>query len=424
VTTRSITTGDVQFRVLIQIGDASVVPQVGLWGSALWGTNVWGVSGDAYMKDVTDFCEGFSTVNGRQNYTTRFRAGRAVIDLDNTGGEWTPSGGAPLPGFLPLRPGRIVQIFSSTPGTTEVQLYEGFVDTIQDRYGKDGNLITRIRALDLLGFNAPVANTVEQPSQGAGESYVARMRRIVAHEFTPEPNVEFFGSSADDGAGSVSSGTDMAATTLAADALFLLQITADSEGGGVWMHPTGALRASLFNYFTDRAEGPPDWVVGQGPIQVFTIDDADWSAQRIVNEGHYARAGGTEQVASNVDSRGLYGRRTHRRLDLQNSTDDRPATLAQRIVTNLANDRAQITGMTLQPSNTDEYLMGALAEFGDVVLLTVRTIYGWSYTLKTQIFGIAHSVTPEEWLVSLILDDSEIEDKGAFSSGFSDGYDV
>lgn len=66
--------------------------------------------------------------------------------------------------------------------------------------------------------------------------------------------------------------------------------------------------------------------------------------------------------------------------------------------------------------------MGAEAKIGDVVLLTVNTIHGWSYAVKTQIYGIAHVVTPSVWRVEFTLDDTEIETQGPFSSGFDDGY--
>lgn len=420
---RSIVSGDVQFKVLLQLGDVNDVPAPGLWDVGQWDVSAWGAQGDAYMIDVTEYCLGFSTTSGRQTYTSRFRAGKASIDLDNTHGEWTPAGGNQLPGFLPLRPGRVVQIFAMF-GESSVQIYEGYVDVIADRYTVDGDLTTRITALDLMGL-APAANTVEQPSQGSGESSGTRFRRILDHEF-PFPTIRrVLGESADDGTADTGNGTKMQATTLAADALQLLQITADSEGGGVWQAPNGYMTFSLSEFFTDQAAGDPDWLVGgASPIAPIGINRTDWSMQRIINEAHMASAGGTEQVAINSGSQGVFGIRTHRRLDLQTFDDVRPDTLAQKIVSNLAFDRAQVTGMTIQPDNEPSYLMGSAAQFGDKVILTVDTIFGWSYTVPTQIFGISHDVTPDTWQVHFLLDDTEVQLQGAFTTGFSDGYDV
>jgi hypothetical protein len=190
------------------------------------------------------------------------------------------------------------------------------------------------------------------------------------------------------------------------------------------MRPDGAVAYRLFTSFGDEAEGPPSWFAGVGDVGVYRVAGTDWSAQRSVNETHMSNAGGTEQVASNSGSRGKFGRRTFRRLDLQADQDASAAAIGQRIVTNLANDRAQVTGMTLQPSTLDEVHMGAEAAIGEVVQLTINTLYGWSYTIKAQIFGISHEVTPETWRVSFLLDDTEIAQVGAYASGYSDGYDV
>ena len=410
--TRAVGAG-VTFRVMMQLGDESELPNVGIYDTSRYDEAAYGVLGDAYMVDVTEYALGFTTTNGRQAYTSRFRAGLATITLDNTAGEWTPTGGNQLPGFLPLRPGRIVQIFAEY-GTTTAQIYEGFIDTIGDRYGDDGSLTTRVACYDLLGL-APLNNTVAQPSAGSGESSWARIRRILAHFFEPVPAMRTHGNGP---------AATMQATTLAQSALHELQITADSEGGGVWMGPAGTLQLALFDYFASAADGPPRWTAGTAQVGIVALPLTDWSAQRVVNEAHIANAGGDEQIAENLTSRAKFQRRTHTRLDLQALDDSQAAKIAQRFVTNLANDRAELPGLTLQPGTDAEYQFGAVAAIGDTVLVHVATLPGWSYTVKTQIFGIAHSVNAETWRVSFLLDDTEIEAIGAFASGFDAGFDV
>jgi hypothetical protein len=182
----------------------------------------------------------------------------------------------------------------------------------------------------------------------------------------------------------------------------------------------------LSEYFTDRAAGLPDWAVGfPGGVGVIRQDRTEWSLQGILNETHMARVGGTEQVADNSGSRDLFERRTHRRLDLQTDEDSHVAYLGQRIVTNLAAARPRVQGLTLQPDNHESFVVGLLGGIGDVVLLNVSAaLSGWSYVLKTQIFGIEHTVTPGRWRVGFLVDDTEIETRGPFSDGFSDGFNV
>jgi len=415
LSSRSATAPGVSFRVLLQLGDASLIPDAGLYDTAEYDTATYGAIGDAYMRDVSEYVEAFETENGRQEYTSRFRSGKAIITMDNTTGVWTPAGGGQLPGFLRLRPGRICQIFIDTPDST-VQIYEGFVSTVEDRHDET-NLTTRIRCLDLMGYSAPVANTVEQPPQGGGELSWQRIQRINEHEFTPAPRLDIRAFNDDEF-------TTMNSTTMAADALSLLQITADSEGGGVWMTPEGSMAFSSLSYFRDKAAGPVEWHIGEMNVGVYRLSRSEWSVQRIVNETHFARTGGSEVVASNSGSIGVYGRRTFRRLDLETNDEQRVTDLGQRIVENLANDRVQVPGLTLLPTNADEYLVAATAAIGDKVRVTVQTIHGWSYTVLTQIFGISHSVNASMWTTSFLLDDTEVVQQGAYTTGYSDGYDV
>ena len=420
----SLTTGGlVEWVVKLQLGDADAIPQVMLWDVGRWDVDAWGASGDAYMTDVSASTLRFTTARGRQRYTGRFRSGYATIVLDNTDGRWTPAGGATQPGFLPLRPGRRVQIFARYNGA-EIQVYEGFVDTFRDTYARDGSLRTTITAIDLFA-NAAAANTVAQASQGAGEASSARIRRILANAFTEPPWVQTRGVSNGEPIDTKFFGVSMLATTLAQDALTELQITSDSEGGGIWVNPDGSIAFALSEYFRDKVDsGLVDWQLGAAGIGLYAVEDPDWSMSRIVNESHYARAGGSEQVASNSASIGVYGLRTHRRLDLQTDDDAHVAYLGSRIVSLLATDRQRIDGLTLQPDNPAEILAGLTADIGDVALVTIPTIRGWSYTTKSQLFGISHRVDPERWRVAFTIDDTEIADQGGYSSGFSAAFDV
>jgi len=408
--------GFAEFKVMLEIGDVGNLQNVMVYDTGVYGTNIYGADGDAYLTDITEYVQRIPSIaNGRQKYTSRFKTGTTSIDLDNTNGEWTPNAGAPLPGFLPLRPGRKVQVFIAVDGGEFIQIYDGFIDTLTDTYGRDGNLITRIRALDFLSSMA-LNNLPAVISEGDGEGSDVRAQRILNRFFSTPPTL----------IAPILTGafTTMQDTTLGQSALSEMQITADSEGGGVFMSPKGEVVFTHMDWFTDNAALPPLWVVDGLTVKAWTIGTADWSASRIVNEAHFSEVGGTEQVVANAGSIAKYERRTHTRLDLQTDDPTHVTALAQRIVTNLANDRAQIIGLTLQPSTVDEALMGTQARIGDIVRLTVSTTQGWSYVVITQIFGVRHVVTPNVWQVEYLLDDTEVVQRGPFSPGFSDGFDV
>ena len=410
------------FRVRIETGDVDDLPTPGLWDTALWDTDVWGTGDvDTYLVDVTEYCEGFTTRMGRQRWVSRFRAGVAVVTLDNTFGTWTPSGGATLPGFLPLRPGRLLVIETSALGEW-VPIFTGPIDTIGDSYNAEGDLSTRITGIDVLGWAATSQSVANLPA-GGGESSSLRMRRIIDHAWPDpavRPELRVWGESTVEGSG----GVPMLDTTLADPVQHLMQITADSEGGGVWVDAAGRFTFALSDYFTDQATDPegPDWALGAG---ITDIERTDWSAEDLINEAHIAHRGGNEEVVTNQESIDKYrGRRTHTRLDLEHQDDSHSLFLAQRLVTLRGNDRPRIVGITIAPDTTLEARLAVLAEPGDTILLTVATMHGWSYALKTQVSGVSHTVTPSRWETRFVVDDTNVQSAGAYSSAYSDAYDI
>ena len=166
--------------------------------------------------------------------------------------------------------------------------------------------------------------------------------------------------------------------------------------------------------------GPADWVIGgASPIKVSTTAST-FSAQFIINEAHYSRRGGVEQIAQVSAVK----RRTHTRLDLENETDADVLLLASQLVTVASVNRQRLTSLTIMPTpGSDAARMGAVAKIGDKVQVSVTTIFGWSYTIVSQIFGVSHRVSDDRWFVVYRLDDTLFDGEfSAFSDGFSDGF--
>ena len=229
------------------------------------------------------------------------------------------------------------------------------------------------------------------------------MRRLLAH-YLPEGSYRFEKRG-------LASAFTMQATTMGQNLLQELQITADSEGGGVWTSASGIVTASNFSWFQDKIDDAIvegfDWTVGgSAPIKVWSSGD-EWAIIRVINEAHYARVGGTEQVRTNDESISKYKRRTHTRLDLHNDSDTDVGVLAERLVQFAGVDRLRITDLTFLPEpGSDAAEMAATARMGDTLLATVNTLFGWSYPAPTQVFGIEHDVTPDRWLCTLRVDDT------------------
>ena len=402
----------------------------GLWGTALWGQDSWS-SAQIQWTDMTSLAQSVTTKTGKQAFLKQFRTGTATIIMDNTQGWFTPDAGVDPPGFLKLRPGRYVRILArsateaippsdkpipdgatwtdstgrtwtahgtglvlhdeGTPAPPFEPIWFGRIDTIDNRH-RDGNLSAIVRCVD--GFaDLAVNNTVEQPSQGAGELSSARIVRILDHHDWPADRRDI-------GAGTFT----MQPTTLAKAALSELQITTDSEGGDLWQKPNGELAFRGRNWM----ETSPSWLLG-GPTGI-PIDSivTEWTWQRVVNEAHYAAANSTEQVATDTASQSIYGRRTFRRLDLINDDDSQVLNLAQETVARLKGDRLVVTeaAIMVQDAETAQFVTGV--SIGDMVQLTVDTIWGWSSTYLVNVISISDNIDASGWVMTLGFTDASV----------------
>ena len=139
--------------------------------------------------------------------------------------------------------------------------------------------------------------------------------------------------------------------------------------------------------------------------------DTSWELARVINHAAYARAGGVAQEAQDLGSWSAYGIRSHKRTDLQNTTDAEVATLANRTVSlrkDLRPRADQITiGAVDDPDNEDLNRLLWDTELGDRVAIQATTPYGWVIEREAHIFGIDHTITADDWLVSFRLDDAQ-----------------
>ncbi len=382
------------WKVELGIGDADDLADVGLYDTARYDeTDVYGSSDEfGYLVDATNLCESISTKTGRDRFTSRFRTGTAQLVFDDTSGVFTPPAGvAPPLGLLPLRPGRTVRV-----SYKEATVFSGVIDSLDSRTPRDGNVLSVIRAVDsFAGFNRN--DIVAITPEGAGDTTPERMMRLLDRYLGDDaPLFVFQGDPF----------ATLQATAMGQNLLTELQLTADSEGGGCWINPSGDIVASGFSYFSDKVDGDVDYQVGgASPIKIWS-SDSDWEMIRILNEAHYSRVGGVEQIRVAVLSQDTFGRRTHTRLDLVNDDDTQVAVLAQRVVDFAGVDRQRLTEIRFLPEpDTATAAMAVTATFGDVFLVTIDTLYDWSYAVKTQLFGIEHTVT-DRWLCTFRTDDT------------------
>ena len=207
----------------------------------------------------------------------------------------------------------------------------------------------------------------------------------------------------------------MQETTLAQDQLSLCQITADSDGGDLFIAPDGRVTFREHGWMT---EGEPDWLLGGPGLDAIPVDGVrpSWSMQRIVNEAAFAATGSTQQVASDSASIQFFGRRTTRRLDLINDNDSDVLQLADQTVAALKDDKLVIDEATVLVQDAVSADFATKVKYGDLVAISVDTIHGWSTTYVTHVVGIGAAVTAAGYLVTLTLDDAlVVNENGSFA---------
>jgi len=438
----------IDFRVEFGLGSR---PGTGVYGTSEYGDGTYGSSGGEGIQwtDMTQLVQGFTTKTGKslqQPSLKRFRTGTAIFTMDNTHGVFVP-GSPTIPGFLQLRPGRFARILarpisgvvppSSTPipdGTTwqdetgrtwtahgdgltledpgsEAPPWEpiwfGRIDTIDNKH-RAADLTALVKCVDDLAWLA-INNTVAQTSQGEGETATLRVNRILDNAGYPA-----------DRRAIAADPLTIQATTLAQDALSMSQLVADSTGGDFYAKPDGFIRYEPADWMSDTVDYYFGGITG---LPVRSVTPA-WSVFNIVNELHLSRAGGSEQVATDSTSIVLYGRRTHRRLDLVNDNDTDVQTLAANILNQLSSDRMflQEASILVQDEASAAFVTGV--SIGSLLQITVDTIWGWSNTYQANVIAISDEVMPEGWIMTLGLQDrSNPNDYGPYSRDeFNDAF--
>lgn len=135
-----------------------------------------------------------------------------------------------------------------------------------------------------------------------------------------------------------------------------------------------------------------------------------WESALVRNAVEFARVGGHVQSVQDLDSISLSaGLRSYRRLDFLNASDADVLALAERVLATYAESRMRLDSVTITPPDDPDLESLRLfwdARFGDLVTVTIETGRGWGYSTRSQIMGVDHRITSDDWTVTLRLDDA------------------
>lgn len=379
---------------------ASYLP---LWDIATWDEDQWGEG--TTWTDVTQWVMGVDADRAFSRELVAYTAGRCQIVLDNTDGRFSPEnpdspyrlGDSTTIGVL-----RPIRVRASHNGV-EWTLFTGRIeDWPETFYGTEGATVT-VTAVDAFAELASF-DGYEQTAAGEGEGFGDRINRIL-------DNAGFIGERRiDEGE------FTFQATTLAQNCVSELKLTADSEGGSVWVGGDGIFYADGQNALLEKdrsnqvqvlfSNADDDTAVGYEISSVQPIYDGS----QVINIAAFARVGSTVRTYASADSRALYGERQSTRSDLICETDAQVDFLCERTVALYQKPELRVERLTfypqLQPSTArqslawDAMARGLLA-LRSLVRLQHTTPAGFTLDKRLYVRGVHHTITKTTWKVDV-----------------------
>jgi hypothetical protein len=360
--------------------------------SGILGTNVL-ADAASVIVDVSNVVDSIETKRGRNPQADQFQTGTLTMRIVDQNGDFNPQN-ASGPYYNLLTPMRKVQI-TATYGATTYPMFSGFITSYTTSTPKNATdvVYTTITAVDAfrLAQNAQVSTVA---GTSAGQLSGARINALL-------DAIDWPASMRDVDAGLTTMQADpgTARTSLAA-----MQTVEISEYGALYVDASGSF------VFQDRAVTAGS--TGLTPV-VFNDDGTDinyfnavWRLDDtlVYNSASITRTGGTAQVATNQASIDKYFVHSYNQQNLLMQTDAVALDYAQAYVASRAETSVRCDAIQLD-LYTDNYTAGTVAaldlDYFDPVTITTNQPGASTLTKTLQVFGVAHSVTPNSWKTTL-----------------------
>ena len=375
-------------NAVINFGTGAAFAQAFIIGEGILGTNVLADSA-ALIVDVSNVVDSVSTKRGRSATADEFQTGTLTLRIVDQNGDFNPQNpSSPYFGFL--TPMRKVSI-SATYGGTTYPMFSGFITSYTTTTPRNANdvVYTTISAVDAtrLAQNAQISTVT---GATAGDLSGTRINQIL--------NTIGWPASMRD--------VDAGLTTLQADpgtartALAALQTATNSEYGAIYVDASGSWTFQDRLVTTASIAGTPTVFNDNGSdISYF---NAVWRTDDtlVFNQANITRTGGTVQNATNAASVEKYFAHTYNQQNLLMQTDAVALDYARAYVASRAETSVRCDAIELD-LYTDNYTAGTVAaldlDFFDPVTITTNQPGSSTLTKTLQVFGVAHSVTPNKW---------------------------
>lgn len=355
------------------------------------GTNVLGDS-SGVVVDVSNQVANIDFKRGRNPLANQFQTGTLTMKINDQNGDFNPQN-ASGPYYTLLSPMRKVYISALYNGAN-YPLFSGYITSYTTTTPKyTGDIVyTTITAVD--GFrlmqNAQVTTVASTP---AGQLSGARINAILDQIAWPTSMR------------TISAGN----TTMQADpgtlrtSLTAMQTVETSEYGAFYCGPNGnAVFKSRTEVVKSQASTPVVYSDTGAGIRYF---NAVWifNDTLVFNSGSATRVGGTAQTATNATSISKYFTHSYTATNLLMETDAVALDYIRSFIASNQETTSRVDALVLDLYAVD-YDAGIIAaldlDYLDPVTITTTqpAATGTSTLTKTeQIFGVAHSITPNTW---------------------------
>jgi hypothetical protein len=357
-------------------------------GEGILGTNVLADSA-AVIVDVSNVVDSVSIKRGRNPQVDEFQTGTMTLRIVDQNGDFNPQNPS-SPYFGLLDPMRKVSISATSVGVT-YPMFSGFITSYTTSTPLNANdvVYTTIQAVDAqrLAQNAQIATVT---GATAGDLSGTRINQILDMISWPASMRDV-----DLGLTQMQNDPGTARTSLAA-----LQTVTNSEYGAFYVDATGSFVFQDRNVTTASIAGTPTVFNDNGTDigyanALWRLDDT-----LVFNQANVTRTGGTVQSAVNAASVEKYFAHTYNIQNLLMQTDAVALDYARAYVASRAETSVRCDAIELD-LYTDNYANGILAaldlDFFDPVTITTNQPGSSTLTKTLQVFGVAHTVTPNKW---------------------------
>ena len=357
-------------------------------GSGIFGTNVLADS-TAVIVDVSSQVDKIDTSRGRNAQADQFQTGQLSLRIVDQNGDFNPQNTA-SPYYGLLNPMRKVQI-TATWNTVTYPIFSGFITGYSTTTPKfTGDIVyTTITAVDAfrLAQNAQISTVTDS---GAGQLSGTRINKILDQIGWPS-------SMRDVDAGQTTMQADPGSPRTALEAMQTVEL---SEYGSLYVNANGEFVFQDRAFTTGSVTGTP--VVFNDDGTGIPYFNAIWLLNDVLiyNSAQITRTGGTTQNAINQASIDKYFVHSYNQQNLLMETDAVALDYARAYVASRAETTTRCDAITLD-LYTRDYDAGITAaldlEFFDPVTITTTQPGSSALTKTLQVFGVAHSITPNSW---------------------------